>query len=105
MHARVISETEKTQGSFCTLMCATRKAILMDARPVLLDNGCAQGMEQIPDVRNLHPGCRAAHNPFNLAPQPCDLHVYIHIYTYKYIHRHINIYLYMYIYIYIYISI
>jgi len=46
-----------TQGSFCALMRANRKAILTDARNGLLGNGCAQGMEQIPDARNLHPRC------------------------------------------------
>jgi len=53
-----------TQGSFGAQMRATRKAILTDAHNGLLGNGFAQGMEQILDARNLHPG---AHNPFNLA--------------------------------------
>jgi len=50
------------QGSFLkrtlcwALMHATRKAILTDARNGLLGNGCAQGMWQIPDARNLHCG-------------------------------------------------
>jgi hypothetical protein len=46
-----------TQGSFWAPMRATRKAILTAARNGLLSNGCAQGMWQIPDARNLHPGC------------------------------------------------
>jgi len=36
-------------------MRATRKAILKDVRTGLLGNRCEQGMEQIPDARNLHP--------------------------------------------------
>jgi len=40
-------------------MRETRKAILTDARNRLLGNGCAQGMDQFPDVRNLHPAVRA----------------------------------------------
>jgi len=46
-----------TKGSFWARMRATRKAILTDARNRLLSNGCAQGMGQIPDARNLHPRC------------------------------------------------
>jgi len=46
-----------TQGSFWATMCATRKAIVTDARNGLLGNGCAQGMGRIPDAHNLHPGC------------------------------------------------
>jgi len=42
MRARVISETDARKG-----MCATRKAILTDARNGLLDNGRARGTEQI----------------------------------------------------------
>jgi len=55
----VVSDSENgcTQGSFGTLMRETRKAILTDARNGLVGNGyvAAQGMGQIPDVRNLHP--------------------------------------------------
>jgi len=43
-------------------MRATRKAILMDARNVLLGDRCTQGMGLIPDARNTHPG---AGNPSN----------------------------------------
>jgi len=42
-------------------MRATTKAILTDARNGLSGSGCAQGMGQIPDVRNLHPGCTQPH--------------------------------------------
>jgi len=65
----VFSDTENgcTQGSFLKRMHVMvflgtdvrmiRKAILTDARNALLGNVCVQGMGQIQDVRNLHPGC------------------------------------------------
>jgi len=46
-----------TQGSFWALMRATRKVVWTDARNGLLGNRCAQGMGQIPNARNIHPGC------------------------------------------------
>ena len=46
-----------TQESFWAPNLATRKTILTDARNGLLGNGFTQGMGQIPDVRNLPPGC------------------------------------------------
>jgi len=56
------SENGCMQGSFLkqvhmSPMRATRKAILTDVRDKLLGNGCVQGMGQIPDAHNLHPGC------------------------------------------------
>ena len=62
MHARVIS--------FGTPMRATRKAILTDARNGLLGNGYAQGMGQIPDARNLHPGATPLTLPNHFFYQP-----------------------------------
>ena len=58
-----------TQGSFWAPMRATRKAILTDVRNGLLGNGCAHGMPvgQIPDVLNLHPGCKATPLTINCA--------------------------------------
>jgi len=47
----------RDERSFWALMRTTRQAILMDARNGLLGNRCAQGMRQIPEARNLHPGC------------------------------------------------
>ena len=38
-------------------MRATRKAIVTDASNGLLGSGCTQGMGQMTDARNLHPGC------------------------------------------------
>ena len=46
-----------TEGSFLKRMRATRTSILTDAWNGLLGNGFAQGMGQIPDAPNLHPGC------------------------------------------------
>jgi len=59
MHARVISETDASarKDLFVAQMRAARKIILTDTRNGLLGNGWVQGMGQIPDARNLHPGC------------------------------------------------
>jgi len=58
-----------TQGSFGTPMRATRMAILTDACNGLLGNGCAQGIGQILDACNLHPG--VAGNPSNRGSHWC----------------------------------
>jgi len=51
-----------TQGSFG----ARRRAILTGARNGLLGNGYAQGMGQIPDAGNLHPGAGNRSDSFAL---------------------------------------
>jgi len=54
-------------------MCATRKAILTDARNRFLGNGYAQGMGQILDARNLHPGAGNPSNPLSIVNVSDDL--------------------------------
>jgi len=55
--AAVIEKMISVKENGRELMHATRKAILTDARNGLLGNRFEQGMEQIPDARNLHRGC------------------------------------------------
>jgi len=55
-------------GSFWAPMRETRKTILTDARRGPLGNGGVQGMGQIPDARNLHPGG----NHGKISQNPCD---------------------------------
>ena len=59
-----------TQESCGARMCATRRAILTDARNGLLGNGYAQGMGQIADARNLHSRCKQPLKPPNKFRRP-----------------------------------
>ena len=45
-------------------MQATRNLVFTDVRNGHLGNGCVQGMGQIPDACNLHPGCVQPHESF-----------------------------------------
>jgi len=72
MHARVFLGTDarNQKGNFDRL---------------LLGNGCAQGLRQIPDARNLHPGLRATPLTFfELVQKTCQV-------RFSYLFRHSNL--------------